>query len=180
LNGYIYANSPPFEMCQNENTIWYIWDMGFDTHVMHWHGNNVWENDQNVGTVTINPGQATTVTMQPASYGFWHFLCHFNTHMRKGMEAIYIVYPEGECPLPALSTFDPSTVTYNPTGEYPGYPDGPTTTTTAKTTTSTANTGVGDSGIGDTGNYDSGNYDSGNYDSGNYDSGNYESGNNEN
>jgi hypothetical protein len=41
--------------------------------------------------------------------------------MWKGMEAIYIVYPEDECPLPALSPFDPSTVTFNPIGEYAGY-----------------------------------------------------------
>ena len=72
----------------------------------------------------------TTVTMQPASYGFWNFLCHFNTHLSKGMEAIYIVYPEGECPLTPLATFNPSTVTYNPTGELPGYPEGSTVTTT--------------------------------------------------
>lgn len=111
-------------MCQNENTIWYIWDMGFDTHVMHWHGNNVWLNQLNAGAVSINPGQSTTVTMQPASYGFWHFLCHFNTHLSFGMEAIYIVHPEAECPLPLLKPFNIGTETPSQTASPGGKGDG--------------------------------------------------------
>jgi FtsP/CotA-like multicopper oxidase with cupredoxin domain len=89
-------------MCQYDNTIWYLWDMGFDAHVVHWHGNNVNLNELDAGVVPINPGQSTTVSMQPASYGWWHFLCHYNTHLDKGMEASYVVYPVNECPLPPL------------------------------------------------------------------------------
>ncbi|OKL60048.1 hypothetical protein UA08_04972 [Talaromyces atroroseus] len=102
INGYIFANNPSFEMCQYDNVIWYLWDMGFDTHVAHWHGNNVVMNGLGAGTVTLNPGQSITVTMNPASWGFWHFLCHFNTHLSKGMEAIYQVYPVNSCPLSPL------------------------------------------------------------------------------
>jgi FtsP/CotA-like multicopper oxidase with cupredoxin domain len=89
-------------MCQNENVIWYLYDLGFDTHVFHWHGNNVVWNENVAGAVPINPGQMTTVTMTPASYGWWYFVCHFNTHLDKGMEANYIVHEAGSCPLPPL------------------------------------------------------------------------------
>ncbi|KAJ6172810.1 hypothetical protein N7470_001877 [Penicillium chermesinum] len=100
INGYIYANNPAFEMCQYDNVIWYLWDMGFDTHSIHWHGNNVVMDNHVTSVVPVNPGQMTTVTMNPASYGWWYLICHFNTHLDKGMEANYIVYPKSECPLP--------------------------------------------------------------------------------
>jgi hypothetical protein len=41
MNGYIFANNPPFESCLNDNLIYYIYNGGFDAHVAHWHGNNV-------------------------------------------------------------------------------------------------------------------------------------------
>lgn len=39
-------------MCVNDKAIWYIWNMGFDTHVTHWHGNNVVRNGLVTATVT--------------------------------------------------------------------------------------------------------------------------------
>lgn len=106
LNGYIYANNPPFEMCVNDNVIWYLYDMGFDTHVFHMHGDNVLDpvSGATLVTVTLNPGQMTTVLMTAFNPGWWQLICHFTTHLSKGMEANYIVYggPYGECPLEPL------------------------------------------------------------------------------
>ncbi|GIJ85942.1 hypothetical protein Asppvi_004813 [Aspergillus pseudoviridinutans] len=106
LNGYIYANSPPFEMCLNDNVIWYLYDMGFDTHVFHMHGDNIFDPVSNTtsATVTLNPGQMRTVLMTAFNPGWWQLICHFTTHLSKGMEANYIVYggPYGECPLEPL------------------------------------------------------------------------------
>ncbi|RHZ58255.1 hypothetical protein CDV55_100250 [Aspergillus turcosus] len=111
MNGYIYANNPPFEMCQYDNVMWYLWDMGFDTHVAHWHGNNVVWNGQSSSIVPLNPGQSTTVTMNPLSWGWWHLLCHFNTHLAKGMESIYRVWPVESCPLAPLKPLTTATST---------------------------------------------------------------------
>ncbi|KAL2217717.1 putative multicopper oxidase [Thermoascus aurantiacus ATCC 26904] len=106
LNGYIFANNPPFEMCVNDNVIWYLYNMGFDTHVFHLHGDNVLDPVTNATTasVTINPGQMITVLMTAVNPGWWQLICHFTTHLSKGMEANYIVYggPYGECPLEPL------------------------------------------------------------------------------
>lgn len=91
-------------MCVNDHAIWYLMDMGFDTHVVHWHGNNVVKNGLTMASVPINPGMMTTTTMTALNPGWWHVICHFNTHLSKGMEAIYRIYgpEEGACPLPRL------------------------------------------------------------------------------
>lgn len=102
INGYIFANNPPFEMCVNDAAIWYLWDMGFDTHVAHWHGNNVYNNGLNTPAVPLNPGQMVTVNMTALNPGQWQLICHFNTHLSKGMEANYIIY-QNNCPLPPLA-----------------------------------------------------------------------------
>ncbi|KAG2005071.1 hypothetical protein GB937_009028 [Aspergillus fischeri] len=106
LNGYIYANNPPFEMCLLDNVIWYLYDMGFDTHVFHMHGDNIFDPVSNTtsATVTLNPGQMRTVLMSAFNPGWWQLICHFTTHLSKGMEANYIVYggPYGPCPLQPL------------------------------------------------------------------------------
>lgn len=103
INGYIFSNAPAFEMCVNDNAMWYVWDMGFDTHVFHLHGHNVVQNGVAKASVAINPGEMTNLQMTVANPGLWQLLCHFNTHDSKGMEANYMVYPSGSgCPLPAL------------------------------------------------------------------------------
>jgi manganese oxidase len=91
-------------MCVNDPAIWYIMDMGFDTHVAHWHGNNVVMNGITMASVPINPGQMVTATMAASNPGWWQLICHFNTHLSKGMEANYRIYgpEEGACPLPKL------------------------------------------------------------------------------
>jgi hypothetical protein len=43
-------------MCINDAAIFYLMDMGFDTHVVHWHGNNVARNGILMASVPINPG----------------------------------------------------------------------------------------------------------------------------
>jgi manganese oxidase len=91
MNGYIFSNNPPFEMCVNDNVIWYLWDHGFDTHVAHWHGNNVNYNGIELTSVPLNPGEMKTVKMTATNPGWWQMICHFNTHLSKGMEASYIV-----------------------------------------------------------------------------------------
>lgn len=40
INGYIFANNPPFQMCLDDPVIWYLFGMGADSHVFHMHGNN--------------------------------------------------------------------------------------------------------------------------------------------
>lgn len=104
INGYIYANNPPFEMCVNDNVIWYLWDMGFDTHVAHWHGNNVVYDGIVKPAIPLNPGQMVTTTMSAANPGWWQLICHFNTHLSKGMEANYVIYGGvgPNCTLPPL------------------------------------------------------------------------------
>ncbi|RHZ57074.1 hypothetical protein CDV55_105750 [Aspergillus turcosus] len=110
LNGYIYANNPPFEMCVLDNVIWYLYDMGFDMHVFHMHGENILDPVSNAtsSTVTLAPGQMTTVTLTAFNPGWWQLICHFNTHQNMGMEANYIVYggPYGPCPLEPLERAD--------------------------------------------------------------------------
>ncbi|KAF4626427.1 hypothetical protein G7Y89_g11732 [Cudoniella acicularis] len=82
INGYIYANNPTFTMCLNDAAIWYIMDMGFDTHVAHWHGNNVVHNGITMASVPINPGQMLTTHMTATNPGMWQLICHFNTHLK--------------------------------------------------------------------------------------------------
>jgi manganese oxidase len=104
INGYIFANNPPFEMCVNDAVIWYLWDMGFDTHVAHWHGNNAVYDGIVKPAIPLNPGQMITATMTAANPGWWQLICHFNTHLSKGMEASYIIYGGvgPQCNLPPL------------------------------------------------------------------------------
>ncbi|KAF2095204.1 Cupredoxin [Rhizodiscina lignyota] len=104
MNGYIFSNSPAFEMCVNDKVIWYLWDMGFDTHTVHWHGDNVLQHGIVTPSVAINPGQMITVTMNAANPGWWQVICHFNQHLSKGMEANYIVHGGvgNDCTLPPL------------------------------------------------------------------------------
>ncbi|OBT98548.1 hypothetical protein VE01_03637 [Pseudogymnoascus verrucosus] len=106
INGYIYANNPAFSMCVNDPIIWYLYDMGFDTHVFHMHGENTVDavTGATSATVVLNPGQMTSVLMTALNPGWWQLICHFTTHLSKGMEANYIVYggPYGDCPLRPL------------------------------------------------------------------------------
>lgn len=94
-------------MCVGDSVIWYLYDMGFDTHDFHMHGENFVDptTGASMPSLALNPGQMITVQMTATNPGWWQLICHFTTHLSKGMEANYIVYggPYGECPLNPLS-----------------------------------------------------------------------------
>ncbi|KAK9384413.1 Cupredoxin [Lipomyces mesembrius] len=100
MNGYVFGNGPPFEMCLGDSTIWYLWNSGFDQHAVHWHGHNVVNNGRLTAVVPIAAGQMATTTMSAANPGTWHVICHFTDHMAGGMEAYYTV--QTNCTLPPL------------------------------------------------------------------------------
>ncbi|KAK9353595.1 Cupredoxin [Lipomyces doorenjongii] len=100
MNGYVFANGPPFEMCLGDSAIWYLWNSGFDQHAVHWHGHNVVNNGRLTAVVPIAAGQMATTTMTAANPGKWQVICHFTDHMAGGMEAYYTV--QTNCTLPPL------------------------------------------------------------------------------
>ncbi|KAJ8096638.1 Cupredoxin [Lipomyces tetrasporus] len=100
MNGYMFANGPPFEMCLGDSVIWYLWNAGFEQHAVHWHGHNVELNGRLTAVVPIAPGSMATTPMSAVNPGTWHMICHVTDHLAGGMEAFYTV--QTECTLPPL------------------------------------------------------------------------------
>jgi len=104
LNGLIYANNAPFEVCVNDPTIWYVAAMGSNPHVFHMHGNGFTLNGNNYAAISINDGEMKTLHSSMTSEGQWQLICHVDNHLAFGMVDNYIVYPADQCPLPKLAT----------------------------------------------------------------------------
>lgn len=122
LNGYIFANVPAFEMCQDDDVLWYVYAVsiqsflrrlealliftkyGMASHVFHLHGNNFKHNGNYYATKSLNDGNMFTLPMKAGLQGVWQVLCHVNNHLSDGMVGDYQVYPSGSCPLPPLSS----------------------------------------------------------------------------
>ncbi|KAF2165478.1 hypothetical protein M409DRAFT_67295 [Zasmidium cellare ATCC 36951] len=96
LNGYIFGNNPPFEMCQNDQAIWYAYGWGSDSHVFHMHGNAVVVDGVRSFAVSLNDGVSKTLLMTASDVGFWQAICHVNNHQQDGMLANYVVYGAGK------------------------------------------------------------------------------------
>ncbi|KAK4503137.1 hypothetical protein PRZ48_006564 [Zasmidium cellare] len=92
LNGYIFANNPPFEMCQDDQAIWYAYGWGTGSHVFHMHGNGVVVDGIKSFAVSLNDGISKTLLMNAADVGLWQVICHVNDHQQSGMVANYVVY----------------------------------------------------------------------------------------
>ncbi|KIW87323.1 uncharacterized protein Z519_11959 [Cladophialophora bantiana CBS 173.52] len=103
LNGYVYANNAPFEVCVNDPTIWYVSAFGSNPHVFHMHGNGFVLNGNNYAAISINDGEMKTLHSSMTAEGQWQLICHVDNHLAFGMEDNYIVYPAGQCPLPPLA-----------------------------------------------------------------------------
>ncbi|KAK3678335.1 hypothetical protein LTR78_001632 [Recurvomyces mirabilis] len=102
MNGYIFANNPTFDMCLNDNVIWYVNAYGSASHVFHMHGNGVMYNGGGYPAVSINDGVGKTLYMNATGQGKWQVICHVNNHHSMGMVSNYQVWPAGQCPLPSL------------------------------------------------------------------------------
>ncbi|KAE8453962.1 hypothetical protein EG329_007738 [Mollisiaceae sp. DMI_Dod_QoI] len=104
LNGAVFSNLPPFEMCTDDRAIWYVYSFGAASHVFHMHGNGFNYHGNNMASKSINDGNMMTLQMNATATGIWQVLCHVNDHLSAGMEGNYQVYPKAGCPLPALSS----------------------------------------------------------------------------
>lgn len=52
LNGLIFANNAPFEVCANDPTIWYVSAFGDNPHVFHMHGNGFVHGGDNMAAIS--------------------------------------------------------------------------------------------------------------------------------
>lgn len=103
LNGYIFANNKPFEMCQDDKVIWYVYAVGSDSHVFHMHGNGFSYLGQNMASISLNDGIMVTLPGTARGVGNWQLICHVSNHLGAGMADTYIVYEKGSCPLTKLA-----------------------------------------------------------------------------
>jgi len=104
MNGYVFANNPTFEMCLDDNVIWYTMSYGSMIHVFHMHGNSFRYNGIGSPSISINDGEHRTLLMNATGAGLWQVLCHVNMHQAMGMVSNYQVYLPGQCPLPRLGS----------------------------------------------------------------------------
>ncbi|KAI7330553.1 Cupredoxin [Hortaea werneckii] len=98
MNGYVFSNNPPFEMCLGDKAIWYVNGYGSASHVFHMHGHSFTYHGFDEYAVSINDGVGKTLYMNATEPGLWQVLCHVNNHQTKGMVSNYNVYKEGKCP----------------------------------------------------------------------------------
>ncbi|KAH0345306.1 Cupredoxin, partial [Aureobasidium melanogenum] len=107
MNGYVFGNGAPYEMCRNDPVIWYVMAFGGASHVFHLHGNNFQYNDMWLAAQSVNAGEMYTFNMNAQLPGVWQLLCHVSDHNLFGMQQNYVVYgteEDGEtCPLPPLT-----------------------------------------------------------------------------
>jgi hypothetical protein len=54
LNGLIYANNAPFEVCANDPTIWYVSAFGDNPHAFHMHGNGFMHGGDNMAVISTS------------------------------------------------------------------------------------------------------------------------------
>jgi manganese oxidase len=54
LNGLIFANNAPFEVCANDPTIWYVSSFGDNPHAFHMHGNGFVHGGDNMATISTS------------------------------------------------------------------------------------------------------------------------------
>ncbi|KAG9529106.1 Cupredoxin, partial [Aureobasidium melanogenum] len=103
MNGYVLANNPLFEMCRDDNVLWYTYAYGSGSHVFHMHGNGFTENGISMPSASINDGKMHTLVMTAAGVGKWEVICHVNNHNTMGMVADYRVF-DGYCPITPLGS----------------------------------------------------------------------------
>lgn len=104
LNGRVFSNLAPFELCTDDRAIWYIYAFGGASHVFHMHGNGFNYHGANMASKSINDGNMMTLQMDATGTGIWQVLCYVSDHLSSGMEGNYRVYPKASCQLPALSS----------------------------------------------------------------------------
>jgi len=100
MNGYVFSNNPPFEMCVGDNVIWYVNAYGAASHVFHMHGHGVTYHGFDRYAVSLNDGVGKTLYMNASEPGLWQVICHVDNHQTKGMVSNYNVLPEGKCSSP--------------------------------------------------------------------------------
>jgi len=103
LNGYTFANNQPFEMCQDDKVIWYVYAVGSDSHVFHMHGNGFSYLGQNMASISLNNGIMATLPSTAWGVGSWQLICHVSNHLGAGMVDSYTVYDKASCPLAKLA-----------------------------------------------------------------------------
>ena len=96
MNGFIFGNLPGMTMRVDERVRWYLMaSTNFEVHAPHWHGNTVVLNRMRTDVTDLQTMGMQVADMVPDNPGTWLFHCHVKDHLNAGMQAHYVVLPEG-------------------------------------------------------------------------------------
>ncbi|XP_068122911.1 ferroxidase HEPHL1 [Hyperolius riggenbachi] len=100
INGYLYGNLPPAEMCLGDTVSWHLFGIGneVDIHSAFFYGHTVTNQGHRADVINVFPATFVTVEMTPATAGSWMLSCQVNDHIKAGMMGLYKVEACGASP----------------------------------------------------------------------------------
>nr|XP_009861868.1 hephaestin-like protein isoform X2 [Ciona intestinalis]XP_026695027.1 hephaestin-like protein isoform X1 [Ciona intestinalis] len=96
VNGYIYGNTPGYNVCQGDTISWHILGMGSnrDLHPIQFQGQTLLRNHHRSDTFIFIPATFSTLLMRADNPGRWWIACKLYSHFTEGMTALLNVDPQ--------------------------------------------------------------------------------------
>ncbi|XP_025095314.1 hephaestin-like protein [Pomacea canaliculata] len=97
INGRLYANLEGLTACVGDTILWHLVGFGseVDIHTLRISGHSFLSDKHRIDSVSMNPVDFMTATMEVNSEGKWRINCNVDDHINAGMVALLDV---AECP----------------------------------------------------------------------------------
>uniref|UniRef100_H2Z3W5 ferroxidase n=1 Tax=Ciona savignyi TaxID=51511 RepID=H2Z3W5_CIOSA len=95
INGYMYGNTPGYNVCQGDTISWHVLGMGSnrDLHPIQFQGQTVLKNHHRTDSLILIPATFSTLIMRAETPGRWLIACKLYSHFTEGMTALLNVDP---------------------------------------------------------------------------------------
>ncbi|XP_052768158.1 ferroxidase HEPHL1-like [Mya arenaria] len=87
INGYVYGNQPPFQMCPGERAVFYVMSLNLASHIMKILGHTMIIKHRRTENALVNSASFLSAYTVAAHPGHWLLYCRNLDHVTEGMLA---------------------------------------------------------------------------------------------
>ncbi|WAR20263.1 HPHL1-like protein [Mya arenaria] len=87
INGYVYGNQPPFQMCPGERAVFYVMSLNLASHIMRILGHTMIIKHRRTENALVNSASFLSAYTVAAHPGHWLLYCRNLDHVIEGMLA---------------------------------------------------------------------------------------------